>query len=225
MKSTFITFLLFSLIACSELPLISNQGYIITENSRIKSWRDLKQDNVIMQAYDYSCGAASLATLMRHYFNEDIDEIKLLKEISNMFSDEEMNIIKELGLSFLELETIAKNKGYQAISLQLTLSALADLSGPVLVYITPDDYKHFAVLRGVIKDKVFLADPSRGNIILSLKDFAKDWQGETFIMGRVDFTTEANHGLAIHNATRLYKSVLTERKPLQNSIMLELGEK
>ena len=37
-------------------------------NKRVKSWLELRQDRVILQNLDYSCGAAALATVLRHGF-------------------------------------------------------------------------------------------------------------------------------------------------------------
>ena len=36
-------------------------------------------------------------------------------------------------------------------------------------------YKHFAVLRGVRGDRVYLADPSRGNIRMPMYRFQNSW--------------------------------------------------
>ncbi len=49
------------------------------------------------------------------------------------------------------------------------------LGGPVIVYIEPRGYKHFAVLRAIQGDRVFLADPSRGNIRMPLHTFLDSW--------------------------------------------------
>lgn len=150
-----------------------------------------------MQKYDYSCGAASLATLMKYYFNEDISEQKLLNYIKTVFNPQEYKRIEKDGLSFLELEKISRSRGYQSANVRLKLSALKQLSGPVIVFLKTKDYRHFAVLRGVREDRVFLADPSRGNIRLSIKEFTKEWKGETFVLGKAGFGTPFQHNLAI----------------------------
>jgi predicted double-glycine peptidase len=49
------------------------------------------------------------------------------------------------------------------------------LGGPVIVFIQPRGYEHFAVLRGVRADRVYLADPSRGNIRMPGYAFLDDW--------------------------------------------------
>ena len=187
------------LSACStHSPLSSNAGYRInTKNAQVTSWKSLNEQHIIMQKYDYSCGAASLATLMKYYFNEDISEQTLLDYIKTVFNKQEYKRIEKDGLSFLELEKISRSRGYQSANVRLKLPALKQLSGPVIVFLKTKDYRHFAVLRGVREDRVFLADPSRGNIRLSVKEFIKEWKGETFVLGKAGFGTPFQHNLAI----------------------------
>ena len=45
----------------------------------------------------------------------------------------------------------------------------------MLVYIEPQGYEHFAILRGVRGDRVYLADPSRGNIRMPMYRFLDSW--------------------------------------------------
>ncbi|MCH7729178.1 MAG: hypothetical protein IH991_22255, partial [Planctomycetes bacterium] len=47
---------------------------------RLRSLQDLKHENVVIQKYDYSCGAATLATMMQFYFRDDVAEDEILKE-------------------------------------------------------------------------------------------------------------------------------------------------
>jgi predicted double-glycine peptidase len=187
------------LSACAiQNPLLSNAGYRLhSNNAQVTSWKALNEQHIIMQKYDYSCGAASLATLMKYYFNEDISEQKLLDYIKTVVNQQEYKRIEKDGLSFLELEKISRSRGYQSANVRLKLSALKQLSGPVIVFLKTKDYRHFAVLRGVREDRVFLADPSRGNIRLSVKAFTKEWKGETFVLGKAGFGTPFQHNLAI----------------------------
>ena len=184
---------------CGTTPLLTNGGHLIsTSDQRVQSWSELNKINVVMQQFDYSCGAASLATIMRYYFDDDVTEQSLMDDINSIFSDQELNVIEESGLSFLELEKIAESKGYQSASVRLSVAALKELQGPVLVFVEPNGYKHFAILRGLVEDRVFLADPSRGNIRLSLQEFLKEWSGNTFVLGKDGFGLPQDHKLAIN---------------------------
>lgn len=46
-----------------------------------KSWRTGQRENVVMQQYDYSCGAAALTTLFRFYFRDDIQEDAVMTKV------------------------------------------------------------------------------------------------------------------------------------------------
>lgn len=190
--------LLWSVACTSNEALVSNAGYLINHTgSGVTSWKALNEKNVIMQKYDYSCGAASLATLMTYYFGDKVSEQELINYIKELFTREEYGKIEEDGLSFLELEKISRSRGYLSASVNLKISALKQLSGPVIVYLQTKNYRHFVVLRGIREDRVFLADPSRGNIRLSIDDFVQEWKGETFVLGKKGFGTPLQHNLAV----------------------------
>ncbi len=70
---------------------------------------------------------------------------------------------------------MAQARGYKAQGFRLEAKYLGRLGGPVIVFIEPRGYKHFAVLRGVKGDRVHLADPSRGNIRMPAYTFLESW--------------------------------------------------
>src|SRR5262249_50250682 len=62
---------------------------------------------------------------------------------------------------------------------------LPQLAGPVLVFIKPRGYEHFAVLRGIRGDRAYLADPSLGNVRMAIGKFLDMWldaQGQGIIL-------------------------------------------
>ena len=207
-------------LGCSKQPVLSNTGYPIDTSTRnVTSWEALRKQNIIMQQHDYSCGAASLATLMKYYFDDDITEKRLLNDIKQLFSKKEYARIEKDGLSFLELAKISHAKGYQSASVRLKLPALRQLSGPVIVYIETKYYRHFAVLRGIKEDRVFLADPSRGNIRLPIEEFVRAWKGETFVLGKKGFGTPNKHSLAILHNVGFRNELELLRQPLLQSLL------
>lgn len=201
--------------ACTTNPVISNAGYAINSSGDpFKSWKELNEQAVIMQQYDYSCGAAALATLMKYYFQDDVTEKSLLDYIRKKLTAEEYAVVEEQGLSFLELEKISQSLGYQSASVRLQPSALKELAGPVIVYVSTKDYRHFAVFRGVREDRVFLADPSRGNLIMTIDEFLKEWKGETFILGKQGFGTPIQYPLAILLSPQFRNEIELLRTPI-----------
>ncbi|RKZ35864.1 MAG: hypothetical protein DRQ41_15310 [Gammaproteobacteria bacterium] len=75
----------------------------------------------------------------------------------------------------------------------------AQITGTSIVYIHVKKDKHFAILRGIKDDRVFLADPSRGNLRMSISAFSKEWTGITLVLGKKGFNTATEHPLAIRD--------------------------
>ena len=135
--------LAFNAGCASKITLLSNAGYLVDNSTnQVSSWKELNEQNVVMQRYDYSCGAASLATLMKYYFDTDVSEKIILDFVKNSFSKQEYEKVEKEGLSFLELEIIAGSMGYQSASVRLKPTALQQLSGPVIVFLKTKYYRH-----------------------------------------------------------------------------------
>ena len=140
-----------------------------------RSVKDLRDQNIVKQRFDFSCGAAALATMLRYGFGDDISERQILLDLFTQLSDDERKVAERTGFSLLDLQRVARTRGYNAEGFRLEPAQLSMLAGPVIAFIEPRGYKHFAVLRGIRGDRVYLADPSRGNIRQPLYTFLDDW--------------------------------------------------
>jgi uncharacterized protein len=139
------------------------------------SMKDQRDRNVVKQRSDYSCGAAALATLLHYGFGDKITERDILAAVFDPLSTQEKAIRQKTGFSLLDLQRVAQARGYNAAGFRLAPEQLRLLDGPVIVFIEPRGYKHFAVLRGVRGNRVYLADPSRGNIRMRAHTFLEGW--------------------------------------------------
>ncbi len=133
-------------------------------NVPLKSMKELRDQNLIKQRLDYSCGAAALATILRYGFGDEVTEREILVDLFKLLSEDEKGLRRKKGFSLLDLQRVAQKRGYKAQGFRLAPEFLRKLSGPVIVFIEPRGYKHFAVFRGVKDDRIYLADPSRGNV-------------------------------------------------------------
>lgn len=140
-----------------------------------RTMKDLRDQDVVKQRFDFSCGAAALATLLRYGFGENVSEGQVLVELFDLPSEAEKAARRRTGFSLLDLQRVAQTRGYNAQGFRLDPDQLPLLGGPVLVFIAPRGYKHFAVLRGVQGDRVHLADPSRGQVRLPAYSFRDSW--------------------------------------------------
>lgn len=185
------TFFLFFLMGCKNLTKdsalnLSERNNIETSVKR-HTVMELRNLHVVKQKLDYSCGAAALATLMINYFGEETSEKEILDLLDIRIKDlpkKEKKRKKENGFSLLDLKAVAKEKGYQAAGFKLTLDQLRKLNTPVIVFVKPLGYHHFAVLRGIAGDRVFLADPTRGNLRLNTARFSEEYSGIIFVLGK-----------------------------------------
>jgi predicted double-glycine peptidase len=137
---------------------------------------------------DYSCGAAALATLLIYYYGDLTSEAEILNSLKEYLTPEELAIKAERGFSLLDLKNAAQRRGFLAAGFRLTPEQLTRLVAPVIVYVEPRGYKHFAVLRAVRNGMVYLADPARGNLRMRIDQFAgpgNEWQqGIIFVLGK-----------------------------------------
>ena len=152
-------------------------------NKRIKSLLELRQERVILQNLDYSCGAAALATVLRHGFGLDISEGDLISLIFVFNQTPKAGIkkyFKRQGFTLLDLKRAARAKGFPSVGYKgMELQDLTDiLSGdrlPVLVPIRPLGYNHFVVLKGIHGSRVYMADPAFGNKSMKIHQFIDVW--------------------------------------------------
>lgn len=153
---------------------IRDEDHIFRRN--VKSWLDIRNQNIVMQQRDYSCGAAALATLIRYHWRDDATETALLVEVVKMLTPEEMKDRIEKGLSLTDLRRLAVRFGYQATIGRLSFDKLKESKVPLVVGIVVDEFDHFVVYRGTDGYYVYLADPARGNVKTPIRKFLEQWQ-------------------------------------------------
>ncbi len=166
-------------------------------NVPVQSMKDLRDNDLVKQRLDYSCGAAALATILRYGFGDEVTERDILVDLFDLLSEDEEGLRRKEGFSLLDLQKVAQTRGYKAQGFRLTPEYLPKLGGPVIVFIEPRGYKHFAVFRGVKGDRIYLADPSRGNLRMPAYRFLDTWLGENGT--GIIFVIEPKNGLPGHN--------------------------
>jgi predicted double-glycine peptidase len=158
----------------------------------VTSLRALRDAGVVKQRYDYSCGAASLATLLTYGLNDPVGEDTLLHAVIDPLSPDQIRALQQNGLSLLDLQRLANDRGHRAQGFRIHGTQLAKLPYPVIVFVRPRGYRHFAVLKGMRGERIHLADPSLGNVRMPLYRFLSMWADES---GRgVIFVVERSNG-------------------------------
>jgi predicted double-glycine peptidase len=139
----------------------------------VRSLVELRFTNVVRQSYDLSCGAAALATILNHYYGDEVSERTIIDSMLEIGTKEK--ILKD-GFSLLELKRFAEKEGYVSAGYRLEkVDDLVKVKVPSIALVNVRGYAHFVVIKGVVGGQVYVADPAFGNRARSLKSFAQEW--------------------------------------------------
>lgn len=147
----------------------------------VMSWRDIPFRTVVRQQYDYSCGSAAVATLLRFHYGTHVTESEIFQ---SMFARGDQPRIQEVGFSMLDMRTYLEQRGFTADGLRLSLDRLATLDVPAIALITPANYRHFVVIKGVTDTHVLVGDPTFGLLTYTRADFEAVWNGVVLAIRR-----------------------------------------
>lgn len=162
--------------AAAELPYSPGGARL---QGQVQSFTDLRDRGVVKQRYDYSCGAAAVATLLTYGLGDPVGEREILDWILADLSSDAEALLRKQGLSLLDLRRAIEARNHQAQGFRVRPGQLSLLRRPVIVFIRPHGYGHFSVLKGVDGQHAYLADPSVGNWRMPLYRFLDIWlEGE-----------------------------------------------
>lgn len=159
MKNLIKICLLFSL-----LQSLANAEFIV------QSYQEIKNQRVIRQSYEESCGASSLATLINILDKRNLTELEILKTMSESKLNTDM-------VSFTDLKAAVQKLGFKANSYSLDREILNQLIKiPMLVKIENDPrFPHFVVITNHKGNYLQIFDPNYGEYISSKKEFYSIW--------------------------------------------------
>ena len=179
----------------------------------VRSLREIRQANVVVQQWDTSCGAAALATLLTYQHGLPVPE-KAIAEAMLQRTDP-LKIKVRGGFSLLDLKRYADAQGLQGVGyMNLSLENLVEMA-PAIVPVVFRGYPHFVVVRGKAGDKMLLADPAFGNRTVNVGTFERSWQGNIgFVVQRRDGKTPPNR-LTLQPTDMLRPSDAAIRSALQ----------
>lgn len=173
------------LIICANVP-----GIKYSQKFEVKPALQFKEENIVKQEYDYSCGSAALATLLKYYLGENLTEQQVIQGLME-YGDSKM-IEQRRAFSLLDMKRFVTILGYKGAGYNAELEDLRSLDTPGIVPIEFYGYKHFVVFRGIYADHIFFADPYLGNISFSISQFEKMWyQNIVFIVTDSGISTDA----------------------------------
>jgi predicted double-glycine peptidase len=153
------------------------ETHSLHQHVALKSWKTLRDTNIVKQDKDYSCGAASLATVLNYFYGQSLSEAVLLKVLGK----------GELRASFEDMQRVLPQFGFRAVGYALSYEQLTRLKIPVVLYLKHRKDDHFSVLRGIDTNTVWLADPTLGNRTYSREQFLLMWhtRGDARLAGKI----------------------------------------
>lgn len=155
---------------CAFWVIPTQAAYLATPslNGEVEThtWKSRRDAQVVKQNEDFSCGAASLATLLNGYYGQALTEKQILKDMNK----------PDMMANFEDMARVVNGYGFKAGGVALSYEQLSKLTVPVVVYLQVKGNDHFSVLRGISSTHVQLADPSMGNRTFSKAQFQEMWE-------------------------------------------------
>lgn len=175
--------LVLSLLLCLAAPVYAGQmpipglsgGVLIYKP--VQSIRERRFSDLVEQKTDFSCGAASLATILRQAYWLDVDEEHVIK---GMLQTADAAQVQTNGFSMLDMKRYLESIGMRARGYRIPPDRLDSVTIPVVVLMEIRGYKHFVVMQRAQKDWVYVGDPVLGHKRYSREDFIKGWNGIVF---------------------------------------------
>lgn len=143
-------------------------------NQPINNFKSLRDKDIVKQNFDFSCGAAALATLLNSFYGLNLSEEIILKAMHK----------ENYRASFEDLQKVLPQFGFKGQGYAISFEQLTKLKIPVIIYVKYRNDEHFSVLRGIDSHTAWLADPSLGNRTFSRNQFLEMW--ETVKVDQVD---------------------------------------
>jgi predicted double-glycine peptidase len=166
---------------------------------------------VVPQRYDFSCGSAALATLLRFHYDDPQSEQSVFL---GMFKDGDRPQIQRLGFSLLDMKRYLAARQISADGYRVSIEQIRAAQTPGIALINFNGYKHFVVVKGIEGDTLILGDPSLGIRRENIRTFQKQWNGVFFVLNGRAAVAKAHFNLSADRALAPGARFYPEAQPL-----------
>lgn len=164
---------LLAFVACAAFPRGAESAPARPDAMPVRSLIELRDDRLVRQHWDLSCGAAVVATLLTYQLGAPASERDAA--LGMLRSGDARLVRARLGFSLLDVKRFAAARGFEAEGYGgLTLDELVAMA-PVITPIRVFGFGHFVVVRGRQGDRLLLADPAFGNRTMTVGAFQAAW--------------------------------------------------
>ncbi len=135
---------------------------------------------IVRQHTDYSCGAASVATILKYGY--DIQNATEDSVIDGMLKVSDPTVVRQRGFSLLDIRNYVDALGLSGAGFKIPYTALLRIRVPTVILLNEDGYQHFVVFRKATPEYTWVADPIRGNQRFRSDVFEGMWNGIIFVI-------------------------------------------
>lgn len=165
-------FLSFSTIA-ADINMTGIVPGIGGASKKVISLSERKFIGVEQQQTDFSCGAASLATILKYSYNIPTKEKWVM---DGMLAMSDPELVAQYGFSMLDMKNYVEMLGMEAKGFKVSAENINQLTIPSIVLLDIKGFHHFVVLKKIDNEnRVYLADPALGNQIVTMDEFLAGW--------------------------------------------------
>lgn len=152
---------------------------------RPQSWQARRYANVVRQVLEFSCGSASLATLLTFFLGRPTTEMEVITLLRQRYPAEtEWRRKREQGFSFEDIIFAAERLGFAAQAARIEVPQLPQIAGPVIVHLNKGAWEHFSVLRAAREGFYYIADPVQGQVTMLEHEFRREFTGAVLAVWR-----------------------------------------
>jgi predicted double-glycine peptidase len=170
----------------SLTPLASGGNYSIS----ISSIAERRFKTIYKQQFDFSCGSATLASLLSFHYNDNVSEYTVF---SDMYERGDQQKIKNKGFSLLDMKQYLAQRGYKSNGFKITLNQLEKAQVPAITIINNNGYLHFVIIKASNEQEVLIGDPSVGVKVIPLNDFNNIWENRILFVIQDKKEIASNH--------------------------------
>ncbi len=192
-------------------------GPVLTK--KVESMLAARYRHLVRQQTDYSCGAASLATILQYAYGLNVDEATV---IEGMMGVADPAVVQERGFSLLDIKRYVESLGMRGRGYRVDEERLGSLRVPGLILMDVAGFRHFVVLKRVDDGEVELGDPILGNRRLPIKEFLEAWPSRAvFVVIGADF--DRNTVLLQPSARPSARALYARQGPITDAELLDFG--
>lgn len=141
-------------------------------NVPVTSFLERRFKTVYKQQYDFSCGSATLASLLTFHYDDVVDEQSVFVD---MYQNGDQQKIQQQGFSLLDIKLYLERRGYRSDGFKIKLDQLLAANVPAITIINNNGYLHFVIIKGLNEQEVLVGDPAVGIKAMPRDEFETMW--------------------------------------------------